>query len=347
MFKLAKPFCLFAISIAAFGFAAGRSSAIAQELARPADPVLIAAAKAEGSVLVYGTSSVAALQSDAEKFQRDYGIPVTFVQLTSGPITARVNQEIKAGGISADIVMNADRLAMSGWAASGALGKLPEIQYPDRTEFLAPIQLGYHGVAFNTDAVKKANVTLTTWHDVLNPAFSGQVVLGSPRISPAFTQLYYALLKDPNYGQAFFEKLVAMHPRVVDTPALVAQLTASGEAALGFPSSRYDTAAIRAKNPSAPVDHAYLDIVTLAPTYIAISAKPKHPNTAKLFALWMLSPAGQVAHNGEGRASTILGNLPGTLAGPSNMANLRRDVTVETVAPEYQSIIAMFDRLYK
>ena len=41
----------------------------------------------------------------------------------------------------------------------------------------------------------------------------------------------------------------------------------------------------------------------------AINAKAAHPNAAKLFASCMMSSAGQVAHNGEGRASSVLGDV--------------------------------------
>ena len=56
---------------------------------------------------------------------------------------------------------------------------------------------------------------------VLDPCEISSV--GSPRIAPGFSQLYYGLLKSPRYGEAFFERLAALRPRVVQTPVLVAQ----------------------------------------------------------------------------------------------------------------------------
>ena len=42
-------------------------------LAQPTDQTLIAAAKAEGTLTTYGTSSILAIKSDAEGFQKAYG----------------------------------------------------------------------------------------------------------------------------------------------------------------------------------------------------------------------------------------------------------------------------------
>jgi len=113
------------------------ATATEQSLVAPTDKGLIAAAKADGALTTYGTSSILAIKSDAEGFQKGYGIPVTYTQITSAPLTARVEQEIKAGAIAVDVIMSADRAAMDRWAAAGQFAKLPAIDYPGRTEYLA------------------------------------------------------------------------------------------------------------------------------------------------------------------------------------------------------------------
>ncbi len=325
---------------------AGSALAADAKLAQPTDAKLIAAAKADGKVSFYGSSSVAALKSDADSFQAAYGIPTTFTQLTSGPLTARVDQEIRAGRINADVVITADRYSFYRWIADGQIAPLPaDIKFPDRTEHIAQVQAVYQGVFYNKAQVAAADIP-KTWNDLLNPKFQGKLVLGSPRISPAYSELYYALWKDPKYGEAFLQKLAAQKPRVVQNNALVAQLVNSGEAVVGFTGLPYDAINIQVANPGAPIEYAYLDIITLAPTFIGINAKSQNPNAAKLLVAYLLSPAGQVAHNGGGRASSLLGNLPGTLAAPDRK-RVRTDITAEKVTPDYQAIIALFDKLYR
>ncbi len=316
------------------------------KLAMPTNAKLIATAKAEGKLTFYGTSSVVALKSDADAFQKAYGIPATFTRLTSGPLTARVDQEIRAGGITADIVITADRYSLYRWIADGQIAPLPAgIKFPDRTEHIAQVQAVYQAIFYNKKTVAAADVP-KTWSDVLNPKFQGKIVIGSPRISPAYSELYYALWKDPKYGEPFFQKLAAQRPRVVRSNALVSQTVNSGEVSLGFTALPYDAVNIQLRSPGAPIEYAYLDIITLAPTFIAINAKAKNPNAARLFASYMLSPAGQVAHNGEGRASSVMGSLPGTLAAPAR-SRVRTEITPEKVSPEYSALIALFDKLFQ
>ncbi len=325
---------------------AGIGQPVAQTIPGPvADAKLLAAAKAEGRLNLYGTSSVVALKSDADNFEKAYGIRVNVTQVTSGPMTARVDQEIRAGRINADVVLTADRYSLFRWVAAQELTPLPAAKYPERTDHLAIIQVVYQAVFYNAKAVAKEDIP-KTWNDLLNPKFAGKIVLGSPRISPAYSQLYYALWKDPKYGPAFFEKLAALKPRVVAGNPLVAQLVASGEAVVGFTALPYDGINIKTANPTAPIEYAYLDVVTAASTFMGMNAKAQNPNAAKLFALWMMSPAGQVAHNGSGRASSMLGSLPGTLVAP-DAKRVRFDVTAEKVSAEYQTLIAMFDRLFR
>lgn len=326
------------------GVAYGQPSKATNPLTRPNDPALIAAAKAEGSVSLYGTPSVVALESDVKGFEEAYGIRPTYLQLVSGPLSARVDQEIKAGRMNADVILTADVAALERWAANGQLAKLPDIKYPLKTDHWAPVQAIYQGFLYNTSIVSDPGVP-KSWNDFLNPKFKGRIVLGDPRISPGFSSLYFALLKDSRYGESFFRKLAEQRPRIVQTPVLITQSIASGEALLGFTGLPYEASNIKAKNPSAPIDYAYPDLYVRSSTSLAINAKSSHPNAAKLLALWLLSPAGQTAHNGGNRASSVLGDLPGTLKAPGNPG--AQSVDARAVSKEYQSLIDMFDRLYK
>jgi iron(III) transport system substrate-binding protein len=210
---------------------------------------------------------------------------------------------------------------------------------------MAPIQSIYQALLVNTAAVPKNEIP-RTWADVLNPKFAGKIVIGSPRVGTAYSLLYLALLKDPKYGEAFFEKLAANRARVVQNNPMVAQLTAAGEASLGFTGIPYDATNVVKANPGAPITYVYLDIVTAAYTYVVINAKAQRPNASRLLAAWLMSPAGQQVHNGDDRASSLLGNLPGTLAAP-DARNVRRDITVEKVSAEYQTIIGTIERIFK
>ena len=218
----------------------------------PKDAKLVAAAKSEGTVTVYAGPSVAAMRSDAEAFQKAYGVTMTFTQMTGGPMTARVDQEIKAGRIQADVLITSDRPSIYRWIADNQMAKLPDMKFPQQTEFMAPIQSIYQSVLINTSIVSKQDMP-RTWNDLINPKYAGKIVIGSPRVGVAYSLLYLALLRDPKYGEAFFEKLAAQRARVVQNNPLVAQLTASGEAAFGFNGIPYDATNVVKATPGAPI----------------------------------------------------------------------------------------------
>ena len=260
-------------------------------------------------------------------------------------MTARVDQEIKAGRIQADVLITSDRPSIYRWIADGQMAKLPDMKFPQQTEFMAPIQSIYQSVLINTSIVSKQDMP-RSWNDLVNPKYAGKIVIGSPRVGTAYSLLYLALLRDPKYGEAFFEKLAAQRTRVVRNNPMVAQLTASGEAALGFNDIPYDANNILATNPKAPITYIYLDIVCQANTYMVLNGKAQRPNIAKLFASWMMSPAGQMVNNGDGRASSPLGNLPGTLTAPDRKM-VRADITIERSSAEYQKTIDTLERIFK
>lgn len=321
------------------------AQAPAKAMDSPKDAKLIAAAKAEGPMTLYGSASVVALKADADAFEKTYGVPVRFTQMASAAQTARVDQEIKAGRIVTDVIISADRPSLYRWAADEQLAKLPDMKFPEQSDYIVAIQSIYQGVLINTDAVPKKDLP-KKWSDLVNPKYAGKIVLGSPRVGTAYAMLYLAMLTDPNYGEAFFEKLAAQRTRVVRNNPMVAQLTASGEAAMGFNGIPYDANNILAANPKAPITYAYLDIVTSASTYMVVNRKAQHPNAAKLFAMWVMSPAGQVVHNGEGRASSPLGSLPGTLSAPDQKM-VRKDITIEKSSAEFQKTIDTLERIFK
>src|SRR5690242_11058099 len=64
---------------------------------------LIAAAKAEGSVMIYHTSAVATFKPVFTAFAQKYGIPVRNFYATGAPLSVRFASEIAAGTIQADV----------------------------------------------------------------------------------------------------------------------------------------------------------------------------------------------------------------------------------------------------
>lgn len=305
---------------------------------------LIAAAQEEGSLTLYGAPSQEALQADATAFQEQYGVSVEIVQIVAGPLTVRADQEFQSGQAMADVLMTTDTVAMDRWYEEGYLTDLPDVDYPPASEpNYAPIQSIGQGILYNSDEVSEADLP-QTWGDLLGSEWSGRIVVGSPRIGPGYIGVYHALLQDEQYGEAYFEELSGQEPRVLESPALLAQSIVSGDAAIGFTAFEYLASNIKRDSPDAPVEFQYLDIAPIVQTNVALVADGPNPAAAELFVRWMMSEDGQPVHNGEFRATSPLGEYETTLTSvPEDKAV---QYPPEEVVAQHDAIIALFDRLY-
>ena len=65
------------------------------------DPELVAAAKAEGELVVYGSCEEEYLQAACDGYEKLFGIKVTHQRLSTGEVQAKIEEE--AGNPSADV----------------------------------------------------------------------------------------------------------------------------------------------------------------------------------------------------------------------------------------------------
>jgi iron(III) transport system substrate-binding protein len=305
---------------------------------------LEAAAKCEGSVFLYGTPNENALKADAAAFTQEYGIKANYLRLNAAPMTTRIDQEVKAGKTSADVVLTADEAAAKKWSADGTLTKLASPAALIYTDSSATVQQLGQGLYYNSKAVTGAAVP-KTFADLLKPQFKGKIMMGSPRVSPSYAELYLGILKDPKYGMSWFQKMAAQQPRIVDTDPQVPQAVTSGEADLGLVGLPQNAASAKKADPNTPLAFTYLDVITVSRSDVGVLAKAPHPNAALLFANWLMSSEGQAVHNGDNRSASPLGDMPGTLTMPAK--DTLSPLTSVDVSAQYNDIIAMFDKLYK
>lgn len=337
-----------ALALAACG-SSGSGSASASGQGNGSNPAgasqsLISQAQKEGDVVLYGAPPITTLQRDAAAFKKAYGINVTFTQLSGGALTTRVNTEISAGQHAVDVVFASDIPSVDKWAANGTLAKLPAPAqtFPGKTEYTAVIQEGGAGLVYNTSMVKPGQVP-KTFADLLSPQYKNLIVMGDPATSPAYATTYLMLMNDPAYGSAYFQKLKSQAPRVIGNGDIV-ETVASGDAAVGFIVFPTNVSAIQQTEKNAPVAFTYLDVLAVIPTVEAILANAPHPAAAQLFAMYMMSRAGQIVNNQGQSASSVLGNLPG--ASPAPPKSARAQPSAENAAANQTQVINLFHTLY-
>ena len=97
----------------------------------------------------------------------------------------------------------------------------------------AIVQLQPSGIMFNKNQVSAADAP-KDWKDLLDPKWTGKIILTDPTMSPAFVDLWWAVAKK-NGGMSFIQKLRAQASRLYPGVAPLTQALVAGEAAIAVP----------------------------------------------------------------------------------------------------------------
>ncbi len=295
---LSAPLALAAPALLAKGTAAQSADA------------LLAAARAEGEVMFYTALVETHARLIADAFTKATGVKAQFYRNSTAPVMQRYAAEADSGAIIADAVLSAgdvsafmaeatskgwvDRLDQSDLQALKA-GDFPKA-FDKGDVAVATVQLWVLG--YNTDKVKTPP---TEWTDLLKPEFKGQVIINDPSNSDAYVE-FWTLLRD-KFGDSFFEKLAAQSPRRYGLSAQAIQGLGAGEGAVMLPVTAAQVLGVKAGG--APLAYTTLGLTTgiEIPLFKTAAKRAKHPNAARLFCNWVLSPEG----------SKVVNQLPGSL----------------------------------
>jgi iron(III) transport system substrate-binding protein len=275
-------------------------------------------AKAEGEVTYYASTNPVLSQRLVALFNQTYpDIKVSVVRLASGPLGRRYASEAQAGNVVADILQLGDPLLLAEGQSKGwfvGLEELPNHRaWPAgyKESHMAVVSLFPHTITYNTNLVKGADIP-SGWQAMLDDKWKGgKILMADIRNSPNLME--WAVLMHDTYGADFLKRLAALKPRIVPSTLPGTQLVAAGEAAFVLPN-------LRMVSYSLIEQKAPLDDVTPSPSsglesMLAISAKAKHPNAARLLSNFILSRPGQEVLSKD-TASSPLGDVPGALPLP-------------------------------
>lgn len=279
---------------------------------------LIEAAKQEGEVHYLDAliqPKTHALLDQA--FRKKYGLPESF-KLThtlrgTGEVVATVQQEIKAGQHTIDIVWVGAPAFYKAAAKEGAL--LPYLptewkRYEsavkragvevDPPNWIAPAAYAFVPV-WNRKCPGFATVQIKSWKDMLNPAFRGKAIIGDVRKSFTYASTWVGM--EGTLGKDFFPKFVELaQPVIIFRTEESLQKVMSCE----FPIQLWQ---LSGRVYQRAQGDATLDLgvawpqegVVLLGVPLAIVKGTKHPNAAKLLMEFLLSEEGMQAFiAGEG-----------------------------------------------
>jgi iron(III) transport system substrate-binding protein len=300
-----------AVTLASVTAVAAAGTAFSQDLVvggtTIADAALWAAAKKEGRFTLYSSQSPTANDAMTAAFTADTGIGMDTVPATAARLYERILSEAGAGVLNADLIWITDAALIDGIAAKGILAKFDPVGYdkladefkaPNNGPYFIPLQ-AVNALSYNTELVAKADVP-KKWSDLLDPKWADKK-LGWTVISGGSNWSRELWLRE-TYGREYWAGIAKQKPIVSDSNAVTTELLSRGEVmvAVGLPASVAKAAA-----DGAPVEVIFPEDGMIAYNqYLALAAKAKKPNAAKVFLNWILSPRGQEA------IATKLGNYP-------------------------------------
>ncbi len=261
-----------------------------------------AKAKSEGTVIYYTANRTEVAEKHARGFEKKTGIRVQVFRSGSEKVMAKLESEMQAGRVQADIVNVSDPGYYFSLTARGLL--LPYLSKNAATIPAAFKDKDGHWIASRLTAMVMArNTKLLTadqapkrWIDLADPKWQGKLTIGSPSYGGTSLNWAAGILK--LYGWKFFEDFAKNKPLMTEGHQPGMQLVASGERPLSGEMNDYDARAGIAKGQPVAIIIPQ-EGVFLIPTPIAILKASTHPNAAKLFVDYILSEEGQGIFAGD------------------------------------------------
>lgn len=260
------------------------------------DGKTLAAAKAEGRLLHYGTYPIDAMKPIHDAFQSETGIKVEYVRLPSQGMFQRVTSEYAAKKLEADIVDLTELPLIQQLIDRGLLNSPHKV--PSFDKIPAPIREAEGrwyalvrpvGVAaVNRSRVADSDIP-KSWKDLLNPKWKG--LIGTANIDAGGSVLtLYSFLRekvDPQYWQ----KLAALSPRIY--PAVAPLSTDLTRAELALAIGAIAEPVWLQMKAGAPVKVIFpSEGISSFPAAGGVSTTAKNPNAAALFLDWITSRHG-------------------------------------------------------
>ena len=255
---------------------------------------LIEGAKKEGKLVWYTTMGVSDSKPMLDAFKKKYPFVKTELFRAGGDRTTnRILTETRAGRWQFDVVSNGG-IRINVLVQHGRISPYvsPEAkaytqEFKDPAGHWTGIYNNYYVIGYNTEQVSKAEAP-KLWEDLLDPRWRGKISIDQHEF-PWYATLLAAWGKEKT--QRYMRGLAKQQIHWRRGHTLIAQLMAAGEFSVAIV---YAHRIEDMKKKGAPVEWINtLDPIVVSVLGIGLSARPKNPNTAKLFIDFVLSKEGQ------------------------------------------------------
>ncbi len=309
------------------------------------DPTLLAAAKAEGTLIVYSSTNEQEGLPLFRLFTEATGIKVEYVRASDAVLMSRMAIEFRADQKSWDVLH------------TGTINKMPPQMLapfePPEAQHIFPqardpnkrwygVYANYNAPAYNTQKVKVSELPKSYEEFAERKQWAGKVAIdGTDNEWLKAMFLHYGEQK----GTQIVKDIVAtLRPVVTDGHLALARATGAGEYWISL--NNYVNLSMNVKLAGNPIDVWALDPVALFFGQVGVNAKAPHPNAARLAANFMLSRECEQFLARFGRLPTradVQSNPPGIV----DMLTARKVITVLMTPDEDKKWQRQFDQLVK
>lgn len=274
----------------------------------------LAAARQEGEVVVYSDPNAEVRRAYTEAFQNKYGIRVTYIGMRGNEASARIQAEREAGIYAADMYIGGATTPLAFFKPPGYLDPieplliLPEVKDPSNwvgghLHFTAPdddlvflFNIDAHQpFTINTDLVRPGE--LTSWQDLLRPAFKGRIGLPDPRV--AGPGLGNWALWSKVMGEPFQRALLAQEPFVTTDRRSLADRVARGALAVGIATDTTYAKELGERGLPIKVERTIPKegtFVSPSGGSITVFKRAPHPNATRVYLNWFLTREAMEVH---------------------------------------------------
>ena len=273
----------------------------AEEPTAEADPMedLIAAAKAEGELTVYGSCEEEYLAAACQHFQELYGIKVNYQRLSTGEVQAKIEEEngnpsadVWFGGTTDPYNVLAKEDLLEPYAAQNASHLISDM-YKDAEGKWYGIYKGILGFMVNTDELERLGLEAPAdWQDLLKPEYKGLIWLSNYNTAGTAKLVVNTMIQKYGHDEGIqylvdLDKNIQVYTKSGSGPS---KNVGIGECVIGIGFLHDGITQI--------VDNQYGNIALVIPSSgtsfevgaTAMFKGAKHPNAAKLWIEYALSP---------------------------------------------------------
>lgn len=268
-----------------------------------ADPMaeLIAAAQAEGELVVYGSCEEDYLSAACANFESLYGIKTQYQRLSTGEVPTKIEEE--NGNPSADVWFGGTNNPYDTAAAKGLLendyvpmnaSHLSKDIYKDPNGYWYGIYTGILGFMVNTNELDRLGLAAPqTWDDLLKPEYKGLIWLSNYNTAGTAKLVINTMLQMKGHDAGIqylvdLDKNIQVYTKSGSGPS---KNVGTGECVIGIGFLHDGITQI--------VDNGYDNVQLIIPADgtsceigpVAEFKGAKHPNAAHLFMEYALSPA--------------------------------------------------------